>query len=286
VVAGVLLLAVPFLALASGGFFSSGVLHMQSSIDLAPGITGSATGDLRWLLQTYGMLLPLGLVGLAFRDRHRLLWGVLGLGSIAVVVALKYRYSWDIAKFGALGAIALGVLAARPLEALLRKGRSWHRYLASALLCATTAPGIAFLVTFLLDRDGIPEEIFPSAAPIPAEDHARAISWLRKNMARGELVYVPPSLSSYYAVWGGLPQVWIDGMVERFGFPSELIRERQWLTETLPDTPHAWSRHGIRWFVVDGKIPPLVWLTNRWQAAGIARVRHRSGSVAIVELDR
>jgi hypothetical protein len=281
----IMLGATLLVAPALGGFFARSAHAIGSTLVLRPGITGSAGGDARWLLQTFGLLLPLGVAGLALRREHRALLGSLAFGGIAVVVCMHYRYSRDIEKFGAIAALALGILGAPVVGTVMARSRpAWQRALGIAVMLAVTAPGVAFPAAFALGGRGLPEQTFPRAAPVPPPDHAAAIGWLRGHLARGELVYVAPDATSYYAIWGGLPQVWIDPMVERFGFAPAAIAARQRLVETLPEDPRLWVDGGVRWFVDDGRIPRLTELTRRWQAAGVARERARLGGLAIVEL--
>jgi len=280
-----MLVAVAVLAPALGGFFARSPLASGSPLVLALGLTGSFAGDTRWLLETFGLLVPLAIAGLSVRGEHRSLLGSLALGGIAVVLCLRYRYSWDMAKFGAVAALALGILGARAVGALLARSRpTWQRAAGIALTAVAVAPGVAFPAAFALRRQGIPEQTFPRAAPEPPPDDAAAIGWLRAHVQRGELVYVAPQSTSYYAIWGGLPQVWIDRMVERFGFAPAAIAARQRLVESLPDDPALWLAADIRWFVDDGTIPRLGELARRWERADVAHVQARFGTVAVVEL--
>jgi len=291
----VMLLAVLAVAPQLGGFFARSPLASGSQIVLGHGLTDSRWGDLRWLVETFGLLLPLGLAGFFARREHRWLLGSLALGGIAVVMGLRYRYSWDIAKFGAIAALALGILGARALGVLLERSRpTWQRAAGIVLLAVAVAPGLAFPAAFAIGlspwgvpadpRRGIPEQTFPRAAPVPPPDDAAAIGWLRAHVQRGELVYVAPESTSYYAIWGGLPQVWIDRMVERFGIAPAAIAARQRLVESLPDDPALWLANDIRWFVDDATIPRLGELLRRWERAKVAQVRARFGSVSVVEL--
>lgn len=282
---GALLAALAALAPLLGGFFGASELSAGSSLVLGVGPTPSRLGDLRWTLQTFGLLLPLGLWGLRERREHRVLLGALLFGGLACVLGLRYRHSPDMAKFATVAALSLGLLGAHALGALLAAARPrWQRLAAAGLLTAALVPGVAFPAAFALGLRGIPEGIFPRAAPPPTPDDAQAITWLRAHVQRGELVYVSPESTFQYAIWGGLPQVWIDQMVSRFGFAKEVIAARQHLTETLPGDPAAWVAADVRWFVDDGKIPRLGVLTRRWQQAGAAQERARFGAAGIYEL--
>src|SRR5262249_31575768 len=79
---------------------------------------GSLTGWAGWHFANFGLILPLGAVGLFFLARERLLFALLVGGSLVIFESLRYRWTWDIAKFATVAALVLSFGASAALRRL------------------------------------------------------------------------------------------------------------------------------------------------------------------------
>ena len=269
----ILLVVVLLVASRFGGFFAPAPDGATSSIEAHRGIVETLAGNVRWHLASFGLLLPLGIMGLFSRARGRLVLAVLVLGSLLVLNSVRYKFSWDVAKFGTVAAIALSVLGGAALARLWSAPRALPaRALCLALLAAAIAPGLCHPLIFGLDLAGIPAGNFPrSAEPLSGPD-VEAMTWLRTRVRPTDVVYRSIPASYGYAPWGGLPQPWIEGQTASFGFsPARLSRRRRLLTE-LPLQPERWLAEGIRWLVLDARDRRQNEIAERWIREGKARM--------------
>ena len=246
-------------ALPLGGFFSPSPEDTGASLALRPGIVES--GALEWHVASFGALLPLGIAGIWWTPRLRVVLGALVLGALAIVNFVRYTHSWDIVKFAAVAQLALSIGAAAAIAKI-----TTHWSTVALLVAACTLAGATFVIALALRLPGIPEAVF-HRAPVDVEAaDAAAILELRPRVAKGEIVYRNPSATHAYAQWGGLPQPWIDAMTGRFGFSDKRIGYRLWLLQSQPADPRAWLDEGIVWFVLDPSDDKLRAHAAAWRA--------------------
>jgi hypothetical protein len=242
-------------------------------------------GSVVWNVGTFGLLLPAGLIGIAFTGRFRAIVATLAVGGLLVVNVVKYNHSWDIAKFGTVASLGLSIAASAALSRVADMRRSSFGRMAGALLVSGfVAAAMIFIVAFALVVPGLPEEEYGRRPAPYTEDEARAMNWLRYNVNAGELVYRNSGHAYAFAQWAGLSQPWQDPMLVRFGAPPSLTAQRNRLIRTLPDDSHQFALEEIVWFVIrrDGSRPDT--LTERWVNEGRAVVRANYGDLRIVQL--
>jgi hypothetical protein len=268
-----------------GGFFAEAPAGSTLSLVAHPGVANGVLATTAWHAATYGLLLPLGLIGVLQMKRGRALVLCLVAGSLAIINTVRYPYSWDILKFATLASLGLSVAATVAIAHTLDLRPARRAILAGgAALLGSAAGGLVFVFVMTVDLPGIPENPF-SRSPAPvSRDDAAAISWLRRNVEPGQIVYRDHPQALSYAQWGGLPQVWIDDMVRRFGTPVALLEDRTRLLRQLPAAPDDYLNRGIAWFVLDPDDSRLLTLAQRWLDAGRAVVRANFGQLRVIEL--
>jgi hypothetical protein len=239
-----------------GGFFASapGLPGLAFSLHAGFGATPSET--LRWNAQTFGVLVPIALLGFLAMRRDRLVFALLSFGSVAVVNAVRYEGSDDILKFATLATLMLAIPAAASLAAWLPqpagapKVSAWNTAAALALVAHLCLSGFVFVLFATATPSRLADFLrLAPMEPTPAE--ARAIDWLRARVRPGELVYRNAARTYAFAQWGGLPQPWIQWTAAAFGFPPDRIAARQRLLQDAPAAPETYAAEGFRFFVLD-----------------------------------
>jgi hypothetical protein len=191
----------------AGGLFNTGFsVHDFSGPD-------AVVGQMQWNLASFGALLPLGIVGL-LRARGKIFLISLAATGLVIANTLRYEYTWDIVKFGTVGAIALSIGAGIALSGLAVWADTRPRMLVCGLVViALMAEGIAYPLDALLAYDPrvrsrlsiqMIRPYFSTSYPVD-QDNARAISFLRTHIRVPEVVYRAEDRSEPYAIWGGLP---------------------------------------------------------------------------------
>jgi hypothetical protein len=269
-------------ALASrlGGFFAP---KDGGGFGLAPQVwvTGDWASSLEWHARTFGVLLPVGLLGL-WLLRRRPVFAALALGGLLVINTVRYEHSWDIAKFATVATLGLGFGTAAVISWLVRKGSPVAAKVAAAIVTmGAVATGVLFLATFALHPKGIPG-VYYEQAPRMSGNEARVANWLRRN-AKTDVVYVREDHMLAYACWGGIPQVWVDNATG-FPFSRDRLARRQALTAHAQSSIDAYLAEHVRFMVLDGWDGALTDYVETWIAAGRAAERARSGPVRVVEL--
>ncbi|QEH35301.1 hypothetical protein OJF2_38490 [Aquisphaera giovannonii] len=272
---------------AGGGFFLPPPDRMGAGLSLQAGVVGTLAQTAWWHLLSFGLLLPLGIVGLFYLRGGRLLLGLLMAGGLGVMNFITYAHSWDIVKFGTVGALALSIAGAAAVARVLAiRPAGLGAALGGLLLAVATADGLAFPILFAADAEGIPLAMYPKrpSAP-PAGADAEAIEWLRARVSPRDLVYRHPNAAIAYDHAGGLAVPWFDGLTDTFGFsPARMERRRKLLTEPSPDAGR-YEAEGIRWFVLGPSGEgPLGEYADEWTRSGRARVEARFGRLRILRL--
>jgi hypothetical protein len=235
-------------------------------------------------LLTFGLLLPLGALGLVVLRRFRLLLGTLAAGSIASLCLFRYAHSWDIVKFATVASLALSVPAGAAIARLFSaRPAILGRGAAILALAAATAGGLAYPIAFGLDMEEL-SALWPNAPPFLSAPDAVAVSWLRRRVRPGEIVYRRDPVHTGYALWGGLPPLFLSGEETAFGFSPRRIAARRRLIANLPEDVDAYLRQGVRWLVLEPNDRRMAEHAARWIEEGRARPVAEVGPLQIVEL--
>jgi hypothetical protein len=268
-----------------GGFFAP--LPTGTSLPLIPqfGATPTILGSIIWNAASFGVLLPAGLAGLVLAGRWRAMLACLALGGLAVVNLVRYEHSWDIAKFGAVTALGLAIGASIAVNRLLelRPDRLARASAMAIVIAIVTAPAL-LIFAFATVIPGIPEDAYGRRPAAYTVNEGRSMSWLRRHVQSGELVYRNVGQYHAFTQWAGLSEPRGDPMLERFGVPPSLTERRDRLVTVWPEDPDAFVSEGIIWFVLRDDDSPAVQLTDEWLSRGRAAVRAEFGSLRIVEL--
>lgn len=287
---GMLLFAVLvalFVASQLGGFFSRDTDRHGPTLVVQWGVTGKPNTTWQWMIGSFGFLLPLGLLGLCFVRRIRVLGFCLIAGSLLVINTVRIKETWDIVKFATVGAISLGMLSGVTIDRLFSwKIRFLGRPLAILLFCATTASGFAYLYFFGSNHKSVPSFFPRTTTPLSGADAAVA-DFLRPRIKPGELVYRARVMTLPYAYWAGLPQVWTEKHAKTFGFSVGRIQRRENLFKKLPAAPEYYLQENVRWFVLDSYYDAaLLKHADAWIKNGRATEVMKSGRLRVVELLR
>jgi hypothetical protein len=202
-----------------GGFFASG------DYPPAGGLFGTAfelrqfadfdavLGQFQWNLASFGLVPILGSIGLLWARSEQVFLTILAVICLVLANFLVYEYSWDIVKFGMVSFIVLGIGAGITLTNLTQWANNFIRRTAlTATIVALAGEGIVYPLIMLSSYNPSARSIFSAQSITPyfsraypvATDDARAVSFLRKNMAPWEIVYRTTEKAEPYAVWGGL----------------------------------------------------------------------------------
>jgi hypothetical protein len=268
-----------------GGFFLPPPAGADLGLEPTPGVAVGLIPSLLWHVGTFGLLLPLGVAGIAMARRGRLLLALLAAGGLAVVNALHYRYSVDIAKFATVSALALGIGSAVAVARVLRlRPKGLGLTLGVLLMAGVVAESLVFLAVFTFRPDIPPPDVFQRAVATLPPEHRPAVAWLRDHVAADEAVYVREDLAHAYAERGGVPSAWFDVGTLTFGFPPWLLKARSRLLDGPADDPDAFLRQRVRWVALDASDERLDAVVRRWIDAGRAQEAARFGDVRVIRI--
>ena len=274
--------AILFVATRLHGFFAPAPAGVENTIMLKSAIIGgSLTGWAGWHFANFGLILPLGFIGLFFLARERLLFALLIGGSLVIFESLRYRWTWDIAKFATIAALALSFAASATLRRLFElRPNILGRAAVTLATVGLVAAGLAFpFATVFYDNSMLFAE---KPAEISADDQ-QAVQWLRKNIRPGEIVGIiidgrfDPALG--YAQWGGLPVLEWYG-AEWWPLPRHVLAERERFVNASISDPDAFLREHVRWLVLKGDDE----IVKSWIGTGHAAVRARFGAIDVIEI--
>jgi hypothetical protein len=246
-------------------------------------IGGSPGGWASWHLQTFGLLLPLGVAGLFFLARERLLIALLLGGSLVVLNTLQYRFSWDIVKFATVTSVALSFGAAASLQRLFQlRPRSFGLTAGVVATIGLLAAGLLFPVVVGFYGKGTP---FKRPIILGLADEL-AVDWLRRNVRAGEIVYRQSPAGLGYAQWGGLPQLIWDANTYHIGVPRSLIKERMEFVRMPVDEidREALLRQRVRWLVLGPDETVWMNMVTPWIKNGHSVIRAQFGQMTIIEI--
>jgi len=278
-----LLGAVLLVASRLHGFFAPSPAGAENMIELRPlSLGGSGVGWVSWHLQTFGLLLPLGVVGLLLLVRERLLVSLLAAGSLLVLNSFRYRWSWDIVKFATVASLALSFGASASLRRLFElRPRPLGRAAGALAAVGLVAAGLLFPFVVGFYGHGVP---FPKSPVALSPADEQAVDWLRRSVRPGEVVYRRGGAGRGYAQRGGLPQLVYDRDTTYFGLPRRLFAERERFLETPVSEPEALLRQGVRWLVLERSDEAMARLIDRWIVEDRAIVRAHCRPLTIVEV--
>jgi hypothetical protein len=142
-----------------------------------------------------------------------------------------------------------------------------------------------FLLFLDLQLTEVPAIMYRGPEVLSPAD-AAAVSFLRRRIRAGELVYRSQQLSLGYAQWGGLPQPWIDWAVWTHGYEPARLLARGELLGAQPADLEAWRRDGFRYFVLDDTPGDrrLQGHASAWIAAGKAKLVATFGAIQVIEV--
>jgi hypothetical protein len=246
------------------------------------GITKTLLGSLEWHIWTFGLLLPFGIIGL-FIMKERFLFAPIVIGSLWILNNFKYRYTWDIVKFGTIAEIALAFATCAFLVWMKKRSNSTFGlvFFGTSLL-AILLPGLTFMYAFQMRIPGIPVAYVASKAELPP-DHEQAANWLRETTKGQQLIYIRLALARSYANLTGLPQVWVDNS-EGFPFSRDRINKRNHLTSHPNTKASVYLSENIRYFVLDEHDSVFNVYANLWIKKGEAEVVKEFHKVRIIHL--
>jgi hypothetical protein len=276
-----------------GGFLTSAQGLSSLHFVLHFGFCDTLLDTLRWTLQSFGVRLLLGAVGLLVLQRGRLLFGLMLAGSLVLLNTVRYAYARDIVKFAHVAGIALGVLGSAALARLFppfpgglsRRGAVLRELAGGTLLAAAVASSCAFLLIFAIGRTDVPLYYVSPPVALSAPD-TEAVDWIRRRARPGDVVYRAEPASLGYAQWGGLPQPWTTPNARTFGFTTAQLDARAKLLAQKPADLESYRRQSFRWFVLDGSRPDrqLDAHAAAWIAQRLATVRVEFGPLRVIEI--
>src|SRR5262249_5176352 len=161
------------------GFFAPAPSGTENVFELrSVPMGGSLSGWMGWHFANFGLILPLGVVGLFFLARERLLFALLVAGSLVVFESLRYRWSWDIIKFAIVAALVLSFGASAALRRLFElRPDILGRAAVTLATAGLVAAGLVFpLATGFYGDDGP----FGQKPAVLSPDDRQAVEWLRK----------------------------------------------------------------------------------------------------------
>jgi hypothetical protein len=258
---------------------------------LHAGFGDSLVETLHWNLSTFGVRLVVGVLGLVFLRRDKVLFALILAGSLFVLNSVRYVYTSDILKFSVVAGYAMGVLGSATIAALVtrRAERRFTAYARAAIAALLTlsciATSVAFLGIIAFKSPQLPGYYLSPPQTLGAND-VLAVDYLRPRVRAGDLVYRGRSASLAYTQWGGLPGPWLTANATSFGFTSEQIAARNRLLADAPSDVAPWRRQGFRFFVLDGTSDEraLARVVDGWIRRGSARVDATFGPLRVVEL--
>lgn len=279
---GALLLSDIAIASRFGGFFAPRDAGM--SVVPSDGIGGNLPASVAWHAWTFGLLLPLGIIGVSRLGRFAALFVLAIASSLLVLNAFRYEYTWDIVKFATAASFYLGVPAAVALHRLFSRGFAWSA-VATVTLIATVASPVALMLALAADMPTNPG-VYPRAhlgafAP-PTPDEEATIAWLRLHVRPPDVALTPADRWPVYSSWGGVPSAYVDNAAG-FPFKRERLAARTSLVTHPPADEQEFRRQGVRWFVTEDNrvaVPSL----PAWVARATATERFHSGTLHVYEL--
>ena len=217
------------------------------------GIAGGLFSNIQWHIGSFGLLLPLGLIGLFWLRRLHKVIIFLIAGSLLVINIFEYRYSFDIIKFSTVAQIILAITSAGVLAKLWDQKIFLARALSILLILIGTYVGFAFHGYLWA---GKADWYFPAVWRTPLQnqvtiDEGKAITWLRHNITAGDGVICPSTaLAESCSIFGGFPQLWLHYFAAHHGYNVDLITNRRKLIENKPVDCDAYANANIRWAIV------------------------------------
>jgi hypothetical protein len=285
-----------------GGFFVSG------SFPLAGGIfdtglflrdpSNTAVAQMQWNIASFGILMVLGTVGMLRARRGKAFLTFLAAPAFVIVNALRYEYTWDIVKFGAVSFIALAIGAGLALADLARwADTSGRRIICGLIAMVLLGQGISYplFATLLFDPEHRPplsiQMIRPylsSAYPLDP-DQGRAVSFLRGHMKPMDILYRAEEKSEPYAIWGGLPtQASVypadSGDNDAYGLGKRKFAARKDLVRISENWLDRLAAEHVAWVVTDPDDVAINAVLDGAEEQGRAVVAAQFGEVRVFRL--
>jgi hypothetical protein len=288
-----------------GGFFVSGSFPPSGGI-FGTGFsfvhwTGgdAALGQVQWNFASFGILPLLGFIGLRRARQEKEFLTILGALSLIVVNMLRYKYSWDIVKFGTVGFIALAIGTGIVISDLAAWADTFGRRFAYTVLIVSVASQGALFPYLLTIGSYNPESRRPFSMELirpyfslnyPVNfDDAQAVNFLRNHMAPSEIVYRAEPKSEPYAIWGGLPtqvSVYFEegDHDDVYGFGEEKLAARIDLARISEDWLDRLAAQHVKWLVTDADDGAINAILERPEGQRTAVLAAQYGNVRVFRL--
>jgi hypothetical protein len=269
-----------------GGFFQYNPDSSNNFLSFRLGAFDNAATFIKWYGLNFGLLLPLGLVGLFYLKQNKIFFATLLVGSLIVFNFIDYDLSYDIIKFATIISITLAFLSSVTLSHLFRKeSKLLLKVMGFVTLPLLISSGVSFALVAALNSDRSPLKLSDKAPIKLAQQDIQAVNWLRNNVAQKDIVLRmsrPASLG--YAQWGGLVQAWvgIDGVT--LGFTKEKLSQRLLFQSNLPSNPSDYLNVGVRWLVLTPWDKPFDNYIQQWLDDGDAKLQVEFAPLKIYEL--
>jgi len=246
----------------AGGIFDTGLLVRDF-----PNVN-AVLGQVQWNLASFGALPVFGIIGLLRVKNQKIFLIILAVLTFIIVNVMRYRYNWNIVKFGSVTFIVLAICAGIVLAHLAASPRTMRRRIVFGLSAlAIVGQGAPYPVFILWAYDPgslrspfsiqMIRPYFSTAYPVNSDD-ARAVSFLRTHMGPSDILYVAPQSAEPYASWGGLPtQVSVypadGGGNDEYGLGTEKFAARRGLSSISETWFDRLLAEHIAWVVTDAE---------------------------------
>jgi hypothetical protein len=287
-----------------GGFFASGpfppagglmgtglVLRSFSSI-------AAVVAQAQWDIASFGALFVLGIFGLLRAHQGKGFLAILAAVGLLTVNSLRYEYTWDIVKFGAVGFVALAIGAGVALADLARWADTCGRIaVCGVIVVALAGQGVLYpLFAGLLYESGARPPLsiqmirpyFSIGYPVDQDD-GLAVSFLRAHMKPWEVVYRRDEKLEPYAIWGGLPtqaSVYPSDSEDNdaYGLGKQKFAARKALAEISESWFGRLAEEHVSWVVTDPKDATINAALDCSGEQGKAVLAARFGEVRVFHL--
>jgi hypothetical protein len=259
------------------GFFARPLEPQALRLELRPFWTLPLDELAAYLVQSFGLLLLLGPLGIALLRKGRLLVGTLTALSLGAFLLLNYPNSWDIVKFAMAAMLGLAIGTATLIAQAWNRPRWRAPALAGLLL--VPALGVSWLTGATL---------FHRHAKLPAlsEDDDAVIGYLRGHAQPGESVLRLKD-PIRYAIYGGLPILAKDVNAASLGFSEAVMNDREELTERPREQIERYVQQAVRWVVVDHAEAEkdLATVVHSWESQGLANRVFSAGTLDLFRIE-
>lgn len=280
-------LALPFISTLLGG--GIGTTNSTKILYSQYGIAGNFEANVLWHLAVFGLLLPMGLVGIFFLQNLRLLLTLLLIGSMIVFNFFQHEYSHNIVKFATVAQIVLSITSVAVIVRLLDQSHKAMRVIVAVLLLALINAGIGFHLLFWFNQSTmtIAQWRLQQYGYFTVDD-TLAVSWLRRYIAADEIVLCPsPQLAESCSIEGGFPllqpHMYVGVGAGHNPNPQEL--DQRYALYNQPNYNfYLYAQKNVRWAIISARSTEWQPIFQRWEQQGYAKLVMQFGDVSIFRL--